>query len=323
MFEWHKKEKPVFTGIARGVGGFGFGGAAAVSAAAGAFAATGGNVDGLAPGNGYKYHTFTSPGTFIVSGSPGIVEILMVAGGGGGGVLAGGGGAGGLVYGPAIPLAVSTYNVTVGQGGAGPTGFFGSSGSPGTATIITNGSYTITANGGGGSRNQGEGYAGGSGGGAGQSSVPNIGPGNQPSANPGVSGILQYGFPGGLGEGSSPTDRGGGGGGAGEAGHSRSSPTPARGGDGRQYPAFTGSLIGVPALSPLNGYFAGGGGGGSRSDSYGLAARPGGLGGGGTGETSTTAGVTNSGSGGGAGSYPDVPVGKAGGPGILIIRYLA
>jgi hypothetical protein len=29
MFEWHKKEKPVFTGIARGVGGFGFGSAAA------------------------------------------------------------------------------------------------------------------------------------------------------------------------------------------------------------------------------------------------------------------------------------------------------
>jgi hypothetical protein len=28
MFEWHKKEKPVFTGIARGVGGFGFGGSA-------------------------------------------------------------------------------------------------------------------------------------------------------------------------------------------------------------------------------------------------------------------------------------------------------
>ena len=32
---------------------------------------------------------------------------------------------------------------------------------------------------------------------------------------------------------------------------------------GKQYPAFTGPLIGVPALAPLNGYFAGGGGGGS------------------------------------------------------------
>ena len=27
--------------------------------------ATGGNVSALAPGNGYKYHTFTSPGTLL------------------------------------------------------------------------------------------------------------------------------------------------------------------------------------------------------------------------------------------------------------------
>lgn len=33
MFEWHKKEKPVFTGITRGVGGFGFGKAAAAASA--------------------------------------------------------------------------------------------------------------------------------------------------------------------------------------------------------------------------------------------------------------------------------------------------
>lgn len=32
MFEWHKKEAPVFTGIARGVGGFGFGKSAAAAA---------------------------------------------------------------------------------------------------------------------------------------------------------------------------------------------------------------------------------------------------------------------------------------------------
>ena len=32
--------------------------------------ADGGNVNGLAPGNGYKYHTFTSTGTFTVAAGP-------------------------------------------------------------------------------------------------------------------------------------------------------------------------------------------------------------------------------------------------------------
>ena len=32
--EFHKKEKPVFTGIARGIGGFGFGASAAAGGAA-------------------------------------------------------------------------------------------------------------------------------------------------------------------------------------------------------------------------------------------------------------------------------------------------
>jgi hypothetical protein len=322
MFNWNIKEAPFFTGIARGVGGAGFGGAA-VAVAAGPFSATGGNVSALAPGNGYKYHTFTSPGTFVASGGPGTVEILLVGGGGGGGNLSGGAGAGGLVYGPIISLVASTYTITIGQGGVGGS-WGGPNGAPGTDTIITNGSYTLTANGGGGTQNQGRGYDGGSGGGASADvGPPNIGQATQPAANPGISGILQYGFAGGNGEGSSPTDRGGGGGGAGQVGYPRFSPTPARGGDGRQYPQFIGSLIGVPSLTPLNGYFAGGGGGGSRSDTYGLSARPGGLGGGGTGETSVTAGVTNSGGGGGGGTYNNNPVGAAGGPGIIIIRYLA
>ena len=30
-------------------------------------AASGGNIDATAPGNGYKYHVYTSPGTFVVS----------------------------------------------------------------------------------------------------------------------------------------------------------------------------------------------------------------------------------------------------------------
>lgn len=61
-----------------------------------AFLASGGNIsDGVAPGNGYLYHVFTTPGTFIVTGS-GVCEYVVVGGGGGGGNedAGGGGGAG-------------------------------------------------------------------------------------------------------------------------------------------------------------------------------------------------------------------------------------
>ena len=62
--EFFKKEKPVFTGIARGVGGFGFGGGAAGGGGPGLVAATGGTV--ATPGNGYVYHFFTSDTKLVV-----------------------------------------------------------------------------------------------------------------------------------------------------------------------------------------------------------------------------------------------------------------
>ena len=98
------------------------------------FTATGGNVSALAPGNGYKYHTFTSSGTFTVSSlpEPKTIEVLVVGGGGGGGNYnvggngGGGGGAGGMVYHPAIPISIGSYPVTVGAGGNGGGGAGGS-----------------------------------------------------------------------------------------------------------------------------------------------------------------------------------------------------
>lgn len=297
------------------------------------------------PGNGYKYNTFTSSGNltatvsnntnqstnpdFITYGTPGVigqtfiitptatknVELIAVAGGGGGGVLAGGGGAGGLVYSPSFVL-FQVNTITIGGGGSGSPTFGAQTGSPGNGTTLSN-TLTIISNGGGGSQDQGIGKTGGSGGGANNGIA--VGPGNQPAANPGVIGILQYGNPGGAGSGSSPGDRAGGGGGAGASGTPRGSG--ATGGAGRQYPQFTGPLIGVPALNPLSGYFAGGGGGGSRADSFPLVSKPGGLGGGGTGETSVTSGTTNSGGGGGGGSFPST-AGGAGGSGIVVIRYI-
>ena len=85
------KEKPVFTGITRGIAGFGFGasGGGDTGPVAEPITASGGNVNGQEPGNGYKYHTFTSPGTFTVSDGSGDIELLIVGGGGAGGGSAG------------------------------------------------------------------------------------------------------------------------------------------------------------------------------------------------------------------------------------------
>ncbi len=92
--------------------------------------ATGGN-EVLTPGNGYKYHIFTSPGNFAVSAlgnTGGTVDYLIVAGGGGGGAqtnfsdASGGGGAGGFRTQTNIPVAVSSITVTIGAGGQGGYG---------------------------------------------------------------------------------------------------------------------------------------------------------------------------------------------------------
>ena len=268
---------------------------------------------GLAPGNGYIYHTFTGPGTFTVNGSK-TMEILLVAGGGGGGPsfdsTSGGGGAGGLIYWSTMPVTSGTYPVTVGSGGAGgqnngnPSIF-----APGTPLHLVSlgGGY-----GGGGPRSaMYNGNPGGSGGGgSGFASDTAAGSGVQTTdpTIPANSRTYGFGNPGGQ-VGSNIAD---GGGGAGEAGNTDGNYL---GGDGRQYPAFTGPLIGVSALNPLAGFYAGGGGGGYQ----GL----GGDGGGGAGgqNANGTPGVTNSG-GGGGGSWP-FNIGGSGGSGICAIRYLA
>jgi hypothetical protein len=309
-----------------------------------AFSATGGNVNALAPGNGYIYHTFTSPGTFTVSGIPGTIEVLLVAGGGGGGGrVGGGGGAGGIAYATNHSItAPSVIPIVVGSGGPAPTpgtnvGNTGSSGDDSTFGDVPNSYYIIAKGGGGGGAETGPtspiggGLPGGSGGGQeyGPGNYPtNIAPGIQPSQNPGKPNITNYGNPGGSGVGN-PQYKSGGGGGAGAAG-SNGTPTAAgNGGVGYQFPNFTGPLIGVPSLAPLSGYFGGGGGGGQHPPQG--TPSSGGLGGGGGGGTGPAVpgnpGVTNSGGGGGGansdGSPSQVFSGGSGGSGIVIIRYLA
>jgi hypothetical protein len=293
--------------------------------------ASGGNVNGLQPGNGYQYHTFTSPGTFTVSSGATDVEILIVGAGGGTPGASGccighgGGGAGGILYG-ALTVAPGPYSVTIGTGNPGSNG--------GNTSF---GSYTALGGGKGGvyAGSSVPGTPGGSGGGAGWGSAP--APTFDFYGQRGVqtpSGTLTgYGnagghssdFPGGP----NPQATNGGGGGAGEAGWpggggGSSGNGSGAGGNGLQFPQFTGTLIGVPALNPLSGYFAGGGGSGSRSNGGGGGVGSGGFGGGGTGNNSGGggAGVTNSGGGGGGPSGVPAPTtDSTGGPGIVVIRY--
>ena len=85
------KEKPVFTGITRGIGGFGFGGSASAA---------------------------------FVAATPFTAKIVLVGGGGGGGWAQGGGGGGGGVVGFFdYPITIGTsYSLRVGSGGRGSTG---------------------------------------------------------------------------------------------------------------------------------------------------------------------------------------------------------
>ena len=77
------------------------------------FVVTGGTI---VTSGGYRYHTFTSSGSFTVSSGSKSVEYLIVAGGGGS--QGGGGGAGGYRSGT-FTVSTANYQVTVGAGGSG------------------------------------------------------------------------------------------------------------------------------------------------------------------------------------------------------------
>ena len=306
-----KKESPLLSMM--GMGG-GKGGFALKSAGGGAASASGGDVNGLEPGNGYKYHTFTSSGSLVVT-ADGPAEVLIVAGGGHGQSTSGhgayaGGGAGGMVIDTGFELKAGTYTVVIG-------------GENTDSSITHPEPQQITAVQGGNSCTSAPSGFGGSGGGI---SVPGHG---SPVTKPGATGtqpfqshvggspsLLQYGNPGGVG--STPGRyAASGGGGAGAVGGDNypghSSGRTGYGGNGVQLPAFTGPQIGVPSLAPHNGYFAGGGGGYDNSP---FAGGVGGLGGGSPSQPATMGsghGATNTGGGGARGGN--------GGSGIVVFRY--
>lgn len=299
---------PIFTGLK--FGGFGKNPDIGSSAPQG-LQATGGTIS--TPGNGYRYHTFTHPGTpvdaphpssFVVqSAGPGLIEVFCVGGGGKGqGCGGGGGGAGAVLYRTSVPVTAQTYPVSVGQGanwaaGGQPEAYYFQSGGtssfgPGTPQPFsapgggTGGGHTFSspfvdgqsgASGGGdaGNRNGG-GYGG------------NAGPGtSSPGGTPGsVSPPVGWGNPGFKGP-----DNNNGPGGSGGGAHPS--------GGGLDYSIFNGPLIGFPTIPST--YGVGGSGDGGAS-------------------SPTPHPAPGTGSGGRSGPY--CQGGMFGAPGIVIIRYL-
>jgi hypothetical protein len=287
--------------------------------------------------------------------------VVAGGGGGGGSpdLGAGGGGAGGfrvsnsyslpapsmspLASCASTPITTGAYPVTVGGGGTGGCQNAGAKyGTSGSNSIFG----SITSAGGGAAKGVGAVPAcqslfdGGSGGGGASRNSPspyiplgasgNTPPVSPPQGNNGGNAFVFVGHPSSAG--------GGGGGGAGAVGGT-ASPNPGPGGPGGAGSFIADGFIsptcaptyGTPGPTPSVRYFAGGGGGGTFANGCGGL---GGAGGGGRGSTGVNpgpgsiaeAGTANTGGGGGGGGYacnpPNAPgCGKAGGSGIVMIRY--
>ena len=236
----------------------------------------------------HKYHVFTSPGTFNMTGAQGQVEYLVVGGGGHGGPgsgynnnrLGGGGGGGGVRQGFLDSLTPGSYPITVGDGGGtnsptwSPSAAFSPSYNGGPSSFAT---VTAAGGGAGGTRRPSgstSGEDGGSGGGAGYGRT-DYGSGNTPPTTP------TQGNPGGSGsEHPSGSYIAGGGGGAGGAGVNGQGG--GHGGLGSFFPQFAGPIIqpainaggrvnGVPAGDMITaigpaGFYGAGGGGATRAE---------------------------------------------------------
>ena len=149
------------------------------------FSATGGTIT---TSGGYKYHAFTSSGTFTPNGDK-AVDIVIVGGGGAGGRSygdndngKGGGGAGGVAFKSGHDVSAQGYTITIGAGGTGSTSENSNSsygqGVSGADTVA----FGVTAKGGSGGNGAdcyGAGsVAGGSGGGGGEARYEDRGVGS-------------------------------------------------------------------------------------------------------------------------------------------------
>ena len=272
--------------------------------------ATGGTVT---DSGGYRYHTFTSSGTFELLSNPANinVEFLRIAGGASGGHWkAGGGGAGGVLFDAVVSATPGQYAVAVGAGGPGVTGDDATPGANGNNSTVTTLNDAIGGGGGGedSGNDGGPGLNGGSGGGGSRGQ----------SGGLGVSG---QGSNGGSGSASAPYV-GGGGGGAGGAGGNGTGGSPGVGGQGTSLYSAWGIATGTGENVSGTVYYAGGGG----AVGYGLqtsATSSGGFGGGSDGSYSgnNDAQVNTGGGGGGADNYENTAPSGSGGSGVVIVRY--
>ena len=272
--------------------------------------ATGGTVTEV---DGYKYHAFTTGGTFEVTSWPGgtTADIIIVGGGGGGAGgnnaygSGGGGGAGGVILLTSQTLSVTSYSITIGSGGAGASGLDTAGGTGGDTTAFSNTAY---GGGGGGCFTKAP-TSGASGGGAGTGQDA----GKQTGAS---SSYPAQGNDGGDAEGTAGNSTScGGGGGAGAVGGDAVSGTAGNGGAGYDASAYFASF-------GESGYFGGGGGGGRAFGDGGGAGGTGGGGAAGVASGNGSDGTANTGGGGGGGAATTSEVsGGSGGSGIVVIRY--
>lgn len=270
----------------------------------------------------YWYHAFLSSGVFAPSSNLSC-DTLVIAGGGGGGLnLGGGGGAGGLRY-ATQSLVATNYSVTVGAGGAGGI-LGGGSAVNGSNSII--GSITSTGGGAGGdsadtNATASSGKAGGSGGGATGYYTDTTYPGGaaSPSGQGNAGGSATGNKTPPFGNGAS-----GGGGGAGAAGSNSATSAPFFGGNGGNglstYSSWGSATNTGENVSGTYWYAGGGAGSGASGTTRALGGNGGGGDGGIDGGVDSTDGSVNTG-GGGGGSRGNNTNGKAGGSGIVIVRY--
>lgn len=279
----------------------------------------------------YKIATFNGSGSFQIDKlgtSPtegSAIEYLIVAGGGGGSVgggaiAGGGGGAGGFQTATGQSVSIQTYTVAIGGGGASnycvpPCGLFGGNGS--NSGIFSTSPFPAiwSIGGGGGASGNSPAYwngrSGGSGGGSSgnpSTCVCTTGRGTPGQGNRGGVGRTQS-------PGATTYYQGGGGGGAGAVGGDGSPTTPNKAGNGGN--GLASPITGTPVT------YAGGGGGGSSSPSP-TSGGCGGAGGGGNGASgpgNAVAGTTNTGGGGGGKGGSASCTGKAGGSGVIIVKW--
>lgn len=279
----------------------------------------------------YRVHEFPTVGnsTFTVDQSVNI-DVFMIAGGGGGGGgdgntgSGGGGGAGGMIFRSEFSISDGSYQITVGDGGAGDR----TNGYNGEDTEA----FGLTAIGGG-AGGRGDtttsGIDGGcGGGGGGDNGSNNGGNGLQPTSTDGG-----YGEDGGRAT-TASGDEGGGGGGIGQEGFNGRAyndvPPSGPGGDGLYEVNIGGIIYNFSDMFDpsygvsIDGEKWFGGGGAGHADDRGGGLVPGGKGGGGDFNDDTReqfAGVDNTGSGGaGGGKNGESLEGEPGGSGLVMIR---